>query len=223
MKLVAIIGSPRGMKGNTGRMLGALLDAARLEGAETTTFALAELDVQPCKACEACHKVGACVIKDDYETIKAAMLEADGIIIASPNYIYSVSAQTKAFLDRCSCAIHCQMLEGRYGAAVVTSGGGDCEEVENYILRVLRALGCWAVGSVGTEAWRLGDEAHWSEPFARAATLGRELVAAIRERRTYGEQVEERRSVFERMKDLVTRMKDSWRYEYEYWKARKRL
>ena len=223
MKLVAVIGSPRGMKGNTGQALSALIEAAEAAGAGVTTFSLAKLKVGPCTACAACHETGACVLKDDFETIETALLEADGIVLASPNYIFSVSAQMKALLDRCSCPIHCQRMEGKYGAAVVTSGGGESKEVETYILRFLRALGCWTVGSVGIEAWRLADEPSRSEALEGAAALGHELVAAIRERRTYGDQTELRRPLFERMKTLVTAMKDAWTFEYEYWKSRGRL
>jgi len=32
------------------------------------------------------------------------MLEADGIIFASPNYTLNVSAHMKALLDRCNCS-----------------------------------------------------------------------------------------------------------------------
>ena len=220
MKLVAIMGSPHGMKGNTGQILGGLIEAAENGGAEVTTFCLGDLHVEPCQGCNACHETGTCVIEDDFETIKAAMLDADGIVVASPNYIRNVSAQTKAMMDRCSCPIHCQRMEGKYGAAVVTSGGGESAEVETYILRFLRAMGCWTVGSVGIEAWRLGDEPMRSEALERAAGLGNELVAAISGKRTYSDQTAERRSMYERMKELVKSRKDQWTYEYNYWKSR---
>lgn len=223
MKLVAIIGSPRGMAGNTGQLLNALIEAVQAAGVDVTTFSLAKNKVQPCVACEMCHKEGACVLKDDFETIKAAMLEADGIVLASPNYIFNVSAQMKALMDRSSCPIHCQMMQGKYGAAVVTSGGGDCKEVEAYMLRFLRVLGCWTVGSVGAEAWRLADEPHRSQALEPAAALGHDLVMAIRDQRTYSDQAEDHRSFGERMKDLITAMKDAWAYEYNYWKSRGRL
>ncbi len=122
MKLVAIMGSPHGMKGNTGRLLSSLLDAAGDAGAQVTTFLLGDMDVAPCRGCDVCHKVGKCAIKDDFQTILAAMLDADAIVLASPNYIFSVSAQLKALFDRCCGAVHLQAMEGKYAAAVVTAG-----------------------------------------------------------------------------------------------------
>ena len=159
MKLVAILGSPHGMKGNTGKVLDALVAAARGRGAEVTLFSLAELKVGPCRACDTCHKTGACPTRDDFNTIRDALLAADGVVLASPNYIFSVSAQMKCLFDRWCGPLHLQAMEGKYGAAVVTSGGAESPEVENYMLRFLRAMGCWTVGSVGAEGWKLTDAA----------------------------------------------------------------
>ena len=222
MKLVGIIGSPRGMKGATGKLLSATLDAAKAAGAEVTTFSLAELDVKPCRACDVCHKTGACATKDDFETIKAAVLAADGIVLASPNYIFSVSAQMKALFDRCCGLVHLQALEGKYAAAVVT-GGGETDMVEDYMLHVMRFMGAWTVGSVGALGHQLADDAARSQLLAEAANLGRALVAAIETKRQFPEQEKGRAEFVARMKGLVTAMKDHWPYEHEYWKSRGRL
>ena len=64
------------------------------------------------------------------------MLAADGIVLASPNYISNVSAQMKALLDRCFSMFHCQMLHGKYGACVVASGGPLFQKVEEYLVHV---------------------------------------------------------------------------------------
>lgn len=90
------------MRGNTGSLVKCVLEAARKAGAETEIFSLADLTVYPCKGClEVCHVKGACQQRDDFEKIKNAMLKADGIIYASPNYNLNVSAQMEAFIDRC--------------------------------------------------------------------------------------------------------------------------
>jgi multimeric flavodoxin WrbA len=223
MKLLAIIGSPHGVNGNTADLLNGVIGGAQEAGAEIQTISLAAIRVKPCRGCETCHIFGRCVIRDDFESVRVAMIEADGLILASPNYIFSVTAQMKALFDRCASPIHCQMFEGRYGVAVVTSGGGGSAEVEHYIGRFLRALGCWTVGTIGSEAWRLGHESARAGVFEAAARLGRELVEAIAEKRTYDEQTPERQSFLDRMKTLITAMKEAWPHEYEYWKSRGRL
>ena len=129
MKIVAIIASPRGMQGNTGRLLEEVLAGIHETGAETEILSLKSLDVKPCVACDICHKTGICNIRDDYEGIKEKLLACDGFILASPNYIFSVTAQMKALFDRCNGLVHCMALEGKYAAVVETSGGGEDQEV----------------------------------------------------------------------------------------------
>ena len=141
MKILAIIGSPRGMKGNTGRLLEEVLAGVAASGAETEILSLRTLNVQPCEACDVCHTTGVCNIKDDYESIKEKLLTCDGFILASPNYISSVTAQMKALFDRCNGLIHCMALEGTYAAMVDTSGSGEDEEVLSYMGRFVNTLG----------------------------------------------------------------------------------
>jgi multimeric flavodoxin WrbA len=129
MRITGIVGSPRKKKGNTGRLMLEVLKAAEKEGAVFETISLPGATVLPCVACDTCHKKGICPQKDDFEDIKARVMEGDGVVLASPNYIFSVSAQLKAFMDRCCGVIHCFSFEGKYGATVLTSGGGDEEPI----------------------------------------------------------------------------------------------
>ncbi len=223
MKLVALMGSPKGMKGNTGVLLGGVLEGAKGAGAEVTVFELGALKVAPCRACEACHKVGTCSIDDDFGQIRQAMVEADAIVLASPNYINSVTAQMKALFDRCCGPLHLQLLDGKYGAAVVTSGAAGCEEVETYILRFLRTLGLWTVGSVGAPAAQLAADDTRAQAVASARTLGAQLVAAAADRRAFPEQQSERDAFKDRMRQLMTFRREEWPFEYEHWKAAGRL
>lgn len=223
MKIVAILGSPRGMSGNTGMLLDGMLDAMRAEGAEVTLFTLTEYDVQPCTGCERCHVTGHCPIMDDFDTIQQTFDHADGLVLASPNYIVSVSAQMKALFDRCSGLLHLQHIEGKYAAAVVTSGGPGSDEVEEYMLRFLRMLGYTTVGGVSALGFQMRAEEHRQEPMQAAADLGRALVKAIREQHVYTEQHAERAAMMERMRTLMQLQQEHWPYEYQYWAERERL
>jgi len=223
MKIAAILGSPRGMKGNTGLLLSEVIRSAEQTGALVSILSLSDYEVKPCRSCDTCHKTGSCPIHDDYQTFKTAMLHADGIVLASPNYISSVSAQMKALLDRSCGALHCQSMNGKYGAAVVTSGGGGSEEVERYLLRFLRSLGCWTVGGAGADAGQLADEKTRVQCLRKAADLGRVLCESIRAKVTFPPQVQEKTTFFERMKQLITGRRDDWPFEYDYWKSQGRL
>lgn len=223
MKLVAILGSPRGMQGNTGRLLDGMLQGARAAGAECQTFSLAGIDVQPCRSCERCHLVGDCPIDDDFDEVQAALGAADGLIVASPNYIMNVSAQTKALLDRCSGLIHTQQLDGKYAAVAVTSGSGGGDAVSAYLLSALRMIGYLGVGSIDALGSEIADPSKCRPHLEAAATLGRRLVEAIRTRQTFPDQQEERRLIMARMEQLVRMRGEDWAYEYEYWTKRQAL
>jgi multimeric flavodoxin WrbA len=113
MNILAIIGSPHGMGGNTARLMEEVLAGAKSAGGEVEIVSLAELQVKPCVGCDACHKIGTCPINDDFESLKKKLLACDAFVLASPNYIFSVSAQMKALFDRCCGIIHCQAREIR--------------------------------------------------------------------------------------------------------------
>lgn len=98
-KILALIGSPR-INGNTDMLTRAFLDGAKKAGHEIQAFHLAKLDIQSCRACEACFEGGGCVIKDDMQTIYPAFNEADVIVFAFPLYYYFISSHLKAAIDR---------------------------------------------------------------------------------------------------------------------------
>jgi len=219
MKIVAILGSPHGTKGNTALLLREVVRGAERGGAAVATLSLSDRKVGPCLACDACHRTGTCSQQDAYPDFKHALEGADGVILATPNYLFSASAQTKALMDRCCGLLHTQRLRDKYAAAVVSSGGEGSPEVEQYLLRFLRALGCWTVGSVGASGAQLADASARAPVFEAAGGLGRRLADSIQKKETFPEQEAERTAFRERMKQLVAFRKDDWRFEAEYWKT----
>jgi multimeric flavodoxin WrbA len=220
MKLISIIGSPKGIKGYTGSLAKGILEAAQNAGAETELFSLGDLLVQPCKGCqEVCHTGGTCCQKDDFEKIKNAMIEADGIIFATPNYFFNVSAQMKALLDRCNLLLHCQKLRGKYGAVVVTSGGSDPEVVVNYLLTIITHFGFWKVGSLYAVRAQLEDAEEKTKLMESAVTLGNRIVTAVKNQETFPEQEDERNQAFEIMKYMVMMLREEWPFVWDYWNS----
>jgi multimeric flavodoxin WrbA len=205
------------MQGNTGRLLDEVLMGVRETGAETEILSLKTLNVQPCVACDVCHKTGICNIDDDYESIKDKLLACDGFILASPNYIFSVTAQMKALFDRCNGLIHCMTLEGKYAVAVETSGGGEDEEVLTYINRFVNTLGANSVGGIGSAIAGVRTFPDEKILFAKARTLGQELCQSITDKQVYPEQDGFREEFKLRMSGLVDIMKEYWPFEREFW------
>jgi len=218
MKLISIIGSPNGIKGRTGSLVKCILETAQNAGAATEYFSLGDLSVLPCKGClEVCHTKGACHQKDDFEKIKNAMIEADGIIYASPNYNLTVGAQMKALIDRCSLLLHCQILRGKYVAVVVTSGGSDPEDVVNYFKSILTLYGFWIVDSIGAVEAQFEDAEEKSKLMESANSLGNRMVNAVKNHETFPEQEDDHNQSFEIMKYMVMMLKDRWPVAWDYW------
>jgi multimeric flavodoxin WrbA len=216
MKITVIIGSPRGMKGNTGRLLEEVMTGLSKD-AEIELIDLSKQKILPCNGCDHCHKTGTCPLKDDYETIKKSLLAGDGFILASPNYIFSVTAQLKALFDRSGNILHCLMLEGKYGAVVETSGGGEDDEVIRYMVRFINSTGAQSVGAIGSPM--AGDRTFPEEEilFSKARELGSDLCRSIREQEHFPDQADYRNAFKARMKSLVAYRKESWTAEQSYW------
>ncbi len=219
MKIISIVASPHGKKGNTARLLDEVLQGARQQGAKLETLLLKGDTVRPCRGCDRCHISGRCPQKDDFETIKQKILAADGLILASPNYIFSVSAQLKAFMDRCCGVVHCLAFEGKYGAAVVTSGGGDEKPIADYMNHFLITTGVHPVGSVWATMGALPEGTFSAETCRQAFELGEKLVKVWQQKKRF-KRVDSAMAVFkERMQWLMTYRKNDWPYEYQYWQT----
>lgn len=216
MKVLGINASPRGSNSQTLRLVKAVLDGAESKGVEVELVDLCALKIEYCNGCQVCYRTGKCPKKDDFQILYAKMLAADGLVLGSPNYIRSVTAQMKTLLDHMADVIHCQLFAGKYGASVATSGGlGQDQRVTEYLNEVLLALGSFVTGSVGA-AIAAGPEA-LAEAEKRAFQLGESLVEAIQTKIIYPEQdqvLAENRKYF---KALVQIHKDEWVHEYEYW------
>jgi len=100
MKIIAFNGSPR-PGGNTELILEGALKPLREAGNNVIIFRLNSMNIKPCQDCGGCVKSGLCIHSDDMSTIYDAIREAERIILASPIFFYSLSAQAKAMIDRC--------------------------------------------------------------------------------------------------------------------------
>ena len=88
MKIVGICGSPR--KGNSELLLREALQAAERAGAETELILLREKKIEHCDGCLECDETGECRIKDDMQEIYPKLIDANAIMIATPNYYENV-------------------------------------------------------------------------------------------------------------------------------------
>ena len=76
------------------------VEGALSAGNDVEKVSLVGKDIQFCRGCFACQKLGRCVIEDDVNDIMAKVLEADVVCWATPIYYYEMSGQMKTLIDR---------------------------------------------------------------------------------------------------------------------------
>jgi multimeric flavodoxin WrbA len=129
MKVIAFNGSAR-KDGNTAILTNYALQELKKEGIKTELVQFAGKSVQGCMACMTCFstKDMRCVQKNDpFNGYFKKMLEADGVILASPTYVSDVTAGMKAFIERSSFVSRANDEPLRYkagaGITAVRRGG----------------------------------------------------------------------------------------------------
>ncbi len=99
-QVLGISGSPR-RNGNSELLIREFMRGAESGCHKAELIILSELKISPCTSCGSCQKNGKCIIIDDMQLMHEKLLQADCIVFASPIYFGGVSAQLKAFIDRC--------------------------------------------------------------------------------------------------------------------------
>lgn len=101
-KVLILNGSPR-PGGNSSILAEQVRKGAEEAGAVAEVIYLHGLDINPCDACDSCQGVAEidCIVEDDMQTLYPKVREADAIVYATPIYWFTVTAQTKIFIDRC--------------------------------------------------------------------------------------------------------------------------
>lgn len=134
MRIVGISGSPR-KAGNSEYLLGEALKVAEERGFSTQMLLCSELRIGFCEDCGACSRGRSCQHEDDMKAVLAALEQADGMVIVSPVYFGSVTAQLKALFDRTIPLRRQGMkLKDKIGCAVTVGGarnGGQERAIEN--------------------------------------------------------------------------------------------
>jgi multimeric flavodoxin WrbA len=121
VKIIGIVGSPR-TDGNTSYLVEIALKSAETLGAETEIINLGSSDIEPCVACDICKATGECAIYDDMRDINEKLMESDGLIIGSPVYFGSVTAQLKMLIDRTRPLRGSFKLKNKVSGAIAVGG-----------------------------------------------------------------------------------------------------
>lgn len=148
MKIAILMGSPRKQDSlNICKEIEARL------GNKNITYDyifLKDYKIQDCIGCGLCFKKSErlCPCKDDLFLIREKLIEADGIIFATPVYAYQVPAPLKRIIDRMAFLFHRQELVGKPTLVVVTSDGGGHKQVSKYIKMTVTGWACNLIGTI---------------------------------------------------------------------------
>lgn len=102
-KVLILSASPR-KGGNSDLLCDRFMAGAQEAGHDVKKIRLCEKHIHYCVGCGTCYNLGKpCPQNDDAAAIIEEMVQADVIVMATPVYFYSLSAQMKTLIDRC-CA-----------------------------------------------------------------------------------------------------------------------
>lgn len=87
-------------KGNTDLLADAFIKGAEQAGHQVTKVFLGEKSIEGCRGCNACRWEKPCVIEDDMQDLYPLIEACDIVALASPLYFWTITARTKAFLER---------------------------------------------------------------------------------------------------------------------------
>ena len=125
MKILAIIGSPRG-KSSGYKIVRMIEDRMKSLGeVEFDYLFLKDAKLRPCLGCYACMALGEdkCPLRDDRAAIEGEMLAADGVILSSPVHVLNVSGLMKNFIDRFAYSNHRPRFHRQKILTLANTGG----------------------------------------------------------------------------------------------------
>jgi multimeric flavodoxin WrbA len=183
-QVLVILGSPR-RKGNSSTLAAQISRGAKSAGAEVETVFLHALKISPCRGCNTCQKENSkgCAVKDKMQEIYPKLIKADAWVIASPVYWFTMSAQTKIFMDRCYALIAYAENPFAGKRIAIAMSYGDVDPVRSGCVNALRTFqdafryaGSKIVGMVYGSATDAGEIANNKALMQEAEELGKRLV-----------------------------------------------
>ena len=135
MKVFGICASPR--NNTTEYVLSKALAKLDENGFDTEIFTCMGKDIKPCMHCDYCLEHKECIINDDMQEVYDGLLNADGIILATPIQSGGISSNMAAIMDRTRAleAVDYNILRGKIGMSIALggdrTGGQDFAHLKN--------------------------------------------------------------------------------------------
>lgn len=181
MKALILNGCTR-KNGKTESLLKKFLSGLQETKCEIEVIDTVRNKVNPCTGCLACEKTGDCIIDDYMQEIYKKIEDSDIVVIASPVYFASVTAQLKAVIDRCQ-TLHSrryilkrEMKKSRKGYVVFTAGLSNPKEIASMeVLSKFFMLSCNATLEEMIYAMNTDREGISEEKLSEVYEIGRNV------------------------------------------------
>lgn len=129
-KILVLTGSPR-KGGNSDLLADAFIKGAEAAGHEISKFDCGHKNIKPCIACNACYSIErACIFGDDFNELASLLEHSDMIVLVTPMYWFTFSAQLKAGLDK----MYALLIGGRQSSIQESMllACGECGEESDF-------------------------------------------------------------------------------------------
>jgi multimeric flavodoxin WrbA len=188
-KIVFIQGGPR-KKGNTRAATKIAIEAAKEQGAKVTVIDVTTLSFKEpgCIGCYKCQKSDEykCALNDEIAAKVASLPKYDVIVMATPLYWWSYTAQLKIFIDRMYSLMKFSgekrsAIEGKKFGLLATAGGpyeNNLELLEAQWKNPADMLGCKFMTCLFPETNPEDSLKNDSSAVEKAKEFGRLLAAA---------------------------------------------
>ena len=150
MKIVVLESSPN-KNGSSNLLAENFIRGAEETGHSVQVVDVAHANIHLCTGCIHCGYEGPCVQKDDMETIRRQILEADMMVFVTPLYYYGMTAQLKTLIDR-FCAFNSSIQSKHMKSALLTvawnSSDWTFDALEAHYKTLVRYLNLKDMGTV---------------------------------------------------------------------------
>ncbi|WP_294591382.1 flavodoxin family protein [uncultured Bacteroides sp.] len=159
-KVLILSSSPR-RGGNSDTLCDEFMRGAKESGNQVEKIFLKDKHINYCTGCSVCSMHGKpCPQKDDANEIVEKMIAADIIVMATPVYFYTMSAQMKTLIDR-TCARYLEIKDKEF-YFIISAAETSIPMMERTIESFRGFLDCLEGPKergviYGVGAWKLGE------------------------------------------------------------------
>ena len=181
MRILGISGTPRA-NGNSTILLDYALKPFEQNGWIAERILLSEKTIEPCLGCDACAATGICKIDDDMKEVIEGFRNCDAMIISTPVYYRTPTAQIISVFKRHYSSREAKLLSGKPGGAIAVgrgTGGGQAITI-NIVYTWMLSCGMVCVpgelNGVTASADKPGEILNQPKRLTQAEQIGRNVM-----------------------------------------------